>query len=107
MYTACKFALNAITECLRQELLYKQINARVMVSGFDWNFMVIKKFFPQSLSPGLVSNDIITYKSTHDIIKLMPHLDAVHVANALMYIMTTPDHVLVSFLLFIWYALCT
>lgn len=69
---------------------------------FFFNFFSIYSFMKnilvlQSLSPGLVKNDIITYKSTHDIIKLMPHLDPVHVANALMYIITTPDNVLVSF----------
>lgn len=32
MYPACKFALTAITECLRQELAYLELTTKVTVS---------------------------------------------------------------------------
>ncbi|XP_055377840.1 farnesol dehydrogenase-like [Condylostylus longicornis] len=79
MYPACKYALTALTECLRQEIMYFEMNAKVM-----------------NISPGLVQNDILSTGGDNDLVKLMPTLDPVEVARAVMFAMCTPENVLVQ-----------
>lgn len=45
MYAACKYAMTAITECLRQEVSYIEMGIRVTVStAFATNFFVVVFF---------------------------------------------------------------
>ncbi|XP_055907156.1 farnesol dehydrogenase-like [Eupeodes corollae] len=79
MYPACKFAMTAITECLRQEVMYFEIAAKIM-----------------NISPGLVENDIVTANSDNDLVTLMPRLAPAEVAKAVIFAICTPDNVLIQ-----------
>lgn len=52
----------------------------------------------QNISPGLVENDILTTHGTDDseLVKYMPRLKPEDVAQAVIFAITTPQHVLVS-----------
>ncbi|KAL1374586.1 hypothetical protein pipiens_004867 [Culex pipiens pipiens] len=78
MYPASKYAVTAITECIRQELVY--LDSQVKVS---------------SISPGLVEGDIVATHTINenDLVKYMPKLKPEDVAEAVLYVITTPDHV--------------
>ncbi|XP_055628702.1 farnesol dehydrogenase-like [Toxorhynchites rutilus septentrionalis] len=78
MYPASKYAVTAITECIRQELIY--LDSHIKVS---------------SISPGLVEGDLVASHTTNEneIVKYMPKLKPEDVAEALLYAITTPDHV--------------
>ncbi|CAD7092019.1 unnamed protein product [Hermetia illucens] len=79
MYPACKFAMTALTECLRQEVMFFEMSAKII-----------------NLSPGLVENDILTAGSDNDLVNLMPRLAGSQVAKALMFAISTPENVLVQ-----------
>lgn len=67
------------------------------------NLQLIAFFFPiQNISPGLVENDILTTheKDDNDLVKYMPRLKPEDVAQALIFAITTPQHVLVSWIFF-------
>lgn len=55
-------------------------------------------FFNQNISPGLVENEILTTLGTddNDLVKYMPRLKPEDVAQAVIFAITTPQHVLVS-----------
>lgn len=36
MYPACKFAMTALTECLRQEVMFFEMSAKIIVSEEGW-----------------------------------------------------------------------
>ncbi|CAO1439256.1 unnamed protein product [Diamesa tonsa] len=76
LYPATKHAMTAITECIRQELLYLQTQIKI-----------------SSISPGLVEQDIITSLTDNELVGLMPKLKPEDVASAVMYAICTPDHV--------------
>uniref|UniRef100_U5EVY4 Putative dehydrogenase n=1 Tax=Corethrella appendiculata TaxID=1370023 RepID=U5EVY4_9DIPT len=78
MYPASKFAVTAITECIRQELVYLETPVKVT-----------------SISPGLVDADILSTHthSDNELVKFMPKLLPSDVSSALLYAITTPDHV--------------
>lgn len=52
----------------------------------------------QNISPGLVENDILTTHGSDDseLVKYMPRLKPEDVAQAVIFAITTPQHVLVS-----------
>lgn len=81
MYPACKFALTALTECLRQEVSYIEMGVKVT-----------------NISPGLVENDILTTHGSDDneLVKYMPRLKPEDVAQAVIFAITTPQHVLIQ-----------
>uniref|UniRef100_A0A182Q6Z3 Dehydrogenase n=1 Tax=Anopheles farauti TaxID=69004 RepID=A0A182Q6Z3_9DIPT len=78
MYPASKYAVTAITECIRQELVYLGTGCKVT-----------------SISPGLVEGDIVSTSSTkdNDIVNYMPKLKPEDVAEAVLYAITTPENV--------------
>ncbi|XP_058128602.1 farnesol dehydrogenase-like [Anopheles ziemanni] len=78
MYPASKYAVTAITECIRQELIYLDTGCKVT-----------------SISPGLVEGDILSTVSSNEneIVKYMPKLKPEDVAEAVLYAITTPDNV--------------
>uniref|UniRef100_A0A182IVL1 Dehydrogenase n=1 Tax=Anopheles atroparvus TaxID=41427 RepID=A0A182IVL1_ANOAO len=78
MYPASKYAVTAITECIRQELIYLDSGCKVT-----------------SISPGLVEGDILSTVSANEneIVKYMPKLKPEDVAEAVLYAITTPDNV--------------
>lgn len=80
-YPVCKFAVTALTECLRQEMIYLESQTKVT-----------------SISPGLVENDILTTDGcdNNEIVKYMPRLKPADVAKAVSFIISMPDNVLVS-----------
>jgi len=78
MYPASKFAVTAITECVRQELLYMGTKIKCT-----------------SISPGLVEGDIGTLNTSHEMIKMMPKLTPQDVADAVIYAISTPENVLI------------
>lgn len=55
--------------------------------------LIILFFFEQSISPGLVEQDIVTCCTDNELVQLMPKLKPEDVANALLYVITLPDHV--------------
>ncbi|XP_031626811.1 farnesol dehydrogenase-like [Contarinia nasturtii] len=81
MYPACKFALTALTECLRQEVSYIEMGIKVT-----------------NISPGLVENDILTTHEgdNNELVKYMPRLKGEDVAKAVVFAITTPQHVLIQ-----------
>lgn len=76
MFPACKYAVTAMTECVRQELIYLQSD--VKISG---------------ISPGLVDTEITSQATDNEMLKAMPKLKPKDVADALIYIITRPDSV--------------
>ncbi|KAI4454440.1 dehydrogenase/reductase sdr family member 11 [Holotrichia oblita] len=83
MYSASKFAVRALTETLRQELLTSGTKIRVC-----------------SISPGPVDTEFIkTEKAAEEFTELfeaMPKLEADDVADAVIYVLSTPPHVQVQ-----------
>ncbi|XP_040167104.1 farnesol dehydrogenase-like isoform X1 [Anopheles arabiensis] len=78
MYPASKYAVTAITECIRQELVYLGTGCKVT-----------------SISPGLVEGDILSTNTSKDneIVNYMPKLKPEDVAEAVLYAITTPENV--------------
>lgn len=76
MFPACKYAVTAITECVRQELIYLQSDVKI-----------------SSISPGLVDTDITTQATSNEMLTAMPKLQPRDVADALIYIITRPESV--------------
>ena len=74
MYPASKYAATAITECVRQELLF--LNEAVKITA---------------ISPGLVESDILTENANDDIISLMPALSAKDVKTFLSKVENPTD----------------
>ncbi|KAG5672099.1 hypothetical protein PVAND_002254 [Polypedilum vanderplanki] len=68
LYPASKYASTAITECVRQELLFLDETVKVT-----------------SISPGLVESDIIHANAHDEILKLMPALKPDDVAGAVIF----------------------
>ncbi|XP_052872789.1 farnesol dehydrogenase-like [Anopheles cruzii] len=81
MYPASKYAVTAITECIRQELIYLNTGCKVT-----------------SISPGLVEGDILSTVSSNEneIVKYMPKLKPEDVAEAVLYAITTPENVQIN-----------
>lgn len=50
-------------------------------------------FILQSISPGLVEQDIIVSCTENELVQLMPKLKPEDVANAVQYVITLPEHV--------------
>lgn len=87
----------------------------VILTRFDWKLtfslplFIIHSFtrisisvlmlnWIQNISPGLVENDILTTNGTDDneLVKYMPRLKPEDVAQAVIFAITAPQHVLVS-----------
>lgn len=51
------------------------------------------EFSLQSISPGLVEQDIITSCTDNELVTLMPKLKPEDVANSVLYCITLPEHV--------------
>ncbi|XP_055297672.1 farnesol dehydrogenase-like [Sitodiplosis mosellana] len=81
MYPTCKFALTALTECLRQEVAYVEMGIKV-----------------SNISPGLVENDILTTSGSdeNELVKYMPRLKPDDVAQAVVFAITMPQNVLIQ-----------
>lgn len=75
LFPASKFAVTAITECVRQELEY--LDAKIKIS---------------CVSPGLVENDGLA-QSEHELLKLMPKLKPEDVSKAVLYAISVPENV--------------
>lgn len=75
MYPASKYAITAITECIRQELLFLETTIKVT-----------------SISPGLVESDIVA-SDANELIKYMPRLKPEDVASAVIFAISQPEHV--------------
>lgn len=60
--------------------------------------------FQKNISPGLVENDILTTHGSDDneLVKYMPRLKGDDVAQAVIFAITTPQHVLVSFVCYLY-----
>lgn len=71
LYPACKHSAKAITECVRQELLYMDENVKIT-----------------AISPGLVEDEDIHYEIGHE-----PALSAKDVSSAILYAISVKDHV--------------
>lgn len=111
MYPACKFALTALTECLRQEVAFIEMGIKVSVREIvrrmkslserseKFKTFVCIHFSFQNISPGLVENDILTTSGTdnNELVKFMPRLKPEDVAKAIIFIISNPSDVLVSF----------
>ncbi|KAJ3651878.1 hypothetical protein Zmor_017884 [Zophobas morio] len=82
MYSASKFAVTALTETLRQELV--TLNSKIRVT---------------SLSPGPVdtefasSSNLTNHEEWAKLYNAMPKLNSEDVADAVVYILSTPPHV--------------
>lgn len=81
VYSASKFAVTALTESLRQELVY--LKSKIKVS---------------SISPGFVESEIrdaAAVNSGKEIkdFSYLPKLEAKDVADAVVYVLSTPPHV--------------
>ncbi|KAJ6636260.1 Farnesol dehydrogenase [Pseudolycoriella hygida] len=81
MYPACKYALTAITECLRQEILFLEMSTKIT-----------------NISPGLVENDILTTAGSdnNELVKYMPRLKPESVAKAVVFAITADQDVLIQ-----------
>ncbi|XP_044731173.1 farnesol dehydrogenase-like [Chrysoperla carnea] len=85
VYGASKYAVTSVAETLRLELAAKKSKIRVT-----------------SISPGVVKTEILQasgldkIESIRDIMKTIPALEPVDVANAVLYLMTTPPSVNVT-----------
>nr|XP_022902752.1 farnesol dehydrogenase-like [Onthophagus taurus]XP_022902753.1 farnesol dehydrogenase-like [Onthophagus taurus]XP_022902754.1 farnesol dehydrogenase-like [Onthophagus taurus]XP_022902755.1 farnesol dehydrogenase-like [Onthophagus taurus]XP_022902756.1 farnesol dehydrogenase-like [Onthophagus taurus]XP_022902757.1 farnesol dehydrogenase-like [Onthophagus taurus]XP_022902758.1 farnesol dehydrogenase-like [Onthophagus taurus] len=83
MYPASKFAIRALTETLRQEFLAENVPIRVC-----------------TISPGPTDTEINKLHSNNgsfaNIIDAMPKLKAEDVADAIVYVLSTPHHVQVQ-----------
>ncbi|XP_058466520.1 farnesol dehydrogenase-like [Malaya genurostris] len=73
MYAASKFAVTAITETMRNEL--REMHSEVKVT---------------SISPGVVKTEIVAGLDDH---KDFPKLESEDIANAVLYVLGTPEHV--------------
>lgn len=85
-----------MTECLRQELTYMETSIKITVNQINYNrTSIVKKYknYFQSISPGLVESDIIVSGSDNEILKFMPRLKPEDVAKAVLFVISTPDHV--------------
>jgi len=78
-YAATKFALRAVTESFRKELVEAQSKTRV-----------------SCISPGMVSTDFADLKANFADNTSKELLDAEDVANAALYILQNPSHVVVN-----------
>lgn len=98
VYTPTKFALNAVNEICRQELITLKTKVKTTVSSYSClsNPNVFKLFnfsfadFAQNISPGWVSTEIVpddTKSQLGDVI-----LQADDIANAVIYALSTPPH---------------
>ncbi|XP_017777413.1 PREDICTED: farnesol dehydrogenase-like [Nicrophorus vespilloides] len=79
LYSASKHAITNLTEMFRLEMIAENIRVKIT-----------------SLSPGLVETDLLHHDHLADIIKSFPMLKSEDVANALIYILSTPPNVQVS-----------
>lgn len=59
------------------------------------------KYF-QSISPGLVESDNIVSGSDNEILKFMPRLKPEDVAKAVLFAISTPDHVQVFITIYLF-----
>lgn len=115
-YPGTKHAVTAITEVLQMEMRHAGLKIKVTVSsntkhlGAIWD---INKFLPlkllilhincqilflQSLSPGICKTSIYTSNQADPetkILKAFPYLEPKDVAEAAIYILSTPPHVLI------------
>ena len=55
--------------------------------------MLYENVIFQSISPGLVEQDIIASCSDNELVSLMPKLKPEDVANCVLYCITLPEHV--------------
>ncbi|KAK9719378.1 short chain dehydrogenase [Popillia japonica] len=85
VYPASKYAVTALTETLRQELINLESSIRVT-----------------SISPGYVDTEIVKvngfleYEDIAAIEKIAPRLQAEDIANAILYVASTPSHVQIT-----------
>lgn len=71
-----RYAAVAITECVRQELLF--LNETVKITA---------------ISPGLIESDIIQANANDDIVRIMPALKPADVAAAVLYAISVKENV--------------
>lgn len=71
-----RYAAVAITECVRQELLF--LNETVKITA---------------VSPGLIESDIIQANANDDIVRIMPALKPADVAAAVLYAISVKENV--------------
>ncbi|KAF2901342.1 hypothetical protein ILUMI_04848 [Ignelater luminosus] len=81
VYPASKHAVTALTETLRQEL--NSINSKIKIT---------------SVSPGLVQTEFrlaagVLEERKDNVFENLPSIEAVDVAEAVMYVLSTPPHV--------------
>ncbi|KAK5638888.1 hypothetical protein RI129_013183 [Pyrocoelia pectoralis] len=85
VYPASKHAITALTETLRNDL--KRIGSKIKVS---------------SVSPGLVDTDIfasngfLKLDGVAEMLKVLPKIQSKDVADAIMYLLGTPPHVVIT-----------
>jgi NADP+-dependent farnesol dehydrogenase len=94
LYPPAKHAIAAVTECIRQELLYLQTQIKITVSNFLYSkicFMSLIEIILQSISPGLCEQDIITSCTDNELVALMPKLKPEDIANTVLFCITLPD----------------
>ncbi|RZB40918.1 adh short domain containing protein, partial [Asbolus verrucosus] len=81
LYTASKYAVTALAETLRNE--FNALGVKIKIT---------------SLSPGLVISEMTTLskdcsKERRDMLKSLPILKAEDIAEAVGYVLSTPEHV--------------
>ncbi|KAG5670245.1 hypothetical protein PVAND_000522 [Polypedilum vanderplanki] len=85
IYTTSKFALTAMAEQQRQEFMSENLNIKVT-----------------SLSPGLVETEIMqtiqgmTKEMIEGFYEMTPHMESKDIADAIIYLLSTPQHVLIT-----------
>jgi NADP+-dependent farnesol dehydrogenase len=78
IYPATKHAISAVCQTLRQELNFTKTPIKV-----------------SCISPGMVETEMLT-NFNQDLCAMLPKLTTIDVANAIKYVLSTPDHVNVS-----------
>lgn len=99
LYVPSKFALVAISEALRKELINKESRIKISVSIFktfnDKNLIIVL----QNINPGLVDTETLRDLESDEIAEI-PKLQPEDIAKTILYLLATPPHVQVSILYF-------
>lgn len=109
LYGASKQAVTGLTETFRQELVLAKTEIKITVCFFLSFFIILIQFLfhshLKSISPGMVAsellltNNIEMTKEFTDVINASPMLNPADVADAIIYIVSTPPNVQVMTLI--------